>query len=116
MEEAWKGICYDDGTGRNVLYVDVKGQVINPYLSCTTDELFLIGVHSRFYSDNASNQTISCLNYSQLAKGDTIIEVIILCVRITSQRNRCVVMAYVLYRFLHSMQDYITVSISVQKQ
>ena len=40
MEEAWKGICYDDGTGRNVLYVDVKGQVINPYLTCTSDELF----------------------------------------------------------------------------
>jgi len=33
MEEAWKGICYDDGTGRNVLYVDVKGQVINLYLA-----------------------------------------------------------------------------------
>ena len=40
MEETWKGICYDDGTGRNVLYVDVKGQVVNPYLACTTDELF----------------------------------------------------------------------------
>lgn len=28
-EEPWKGVCFDDGTGRNVFYVDANGQVRN---------------------------------------------------------------------------------------
>lgn len=27
VEELWKGVCFDDGTGRNVFYIDVNGQV-----------------------------------------------------------------------------------------